>query len=304
MRILNFSNEECETIWNIVASILHLGNVEFNCEDDQIEIISNCKNEIKLIASLLDVNENDLIKTLCHRVIAAGGQVISKQHNKTEASFGRDAFAKAIYERLFNKIVERINDAIRVDSSASKNNISYNKSGTVIGVLDIYGFDKFDNTSFEQFCINYCNEKLQQLFIELVLKQEQEEYKKEGIEWKHVDYFNNAIICNLVEENHKGILAILDEACLTVGKVTDCTLLESMDNKLATHQHYTSRRLSPKDKSLEHQRDFRVKHYAGDVTYSVVGFLEKNKDTLFQDFKRLLFNSSNRIIKGKITRLN
>ena len=164
--------------------------------------------------------------------------------------------------------------------------------------LDIYGFEIFDNNSFEQFCINYCNEKLQQLFIELVLKQEQEEYKKEGIEWQHIEYFNNAIICNLVEENHKGILAIVDEACLNVGKVTDEMLLESMDNKLSDHKHYLSRRKCPSDKTLVHHRDFRVKHYAGDVSYSIIGFLEKNKDTLFQDFKRLLFNSSNPVIKG------
>lgn len=88
-------------------------------------------------------------------------------------------------------------------------------------MLDIYGFEIFDLNSFEQFCINYCNEKLQQLFIELVLKQEQEEYHREGIEWTNVEYFNNQIICDLVEQPHKGILAIMDEACLNVGKVTD-----------------------------------------------------------------------------------
>ncbi len=93
--------------------------------------------------------------------------------------------------------------------------------GTLIGVLDIYGFEIFDVNSFEQFCINYCNEKLQQLFIELVLKQEQEEYRREGIAWQNIDYFNNQIICDLVEQPHKGIIAIMDEACLNVGRVTD-----------------------------------------------------------------------------------
>ena len=301
MKVLNFSESQSETYWKIIASILHLGNIDFNYDpnnEDVIQISDSSTKEIHLIGQLLSVNENDLKKTLCHRVIAAGGEVMSKQHTKNEASYGRDAFAKAIYERLFAHIVTQINAAIDVDREANRRSISFGKKGAVIGVLDIYGFEIFDNNSFEQFCINYCNEKLQQLFIELVLKQEQEEYRREGIEWQHIDYFNNAVICNLVEENHKGILAIIDEACLNVGKVTDEMLLESMDNKLSGHKHYMSRRLCPADKTLTHHRDFRIKHYAGDVNYSIVGFLDKNKDTLFQDFKRLLFNSSNPVIKG------
>lgn len=144
---------------------------------------------------------------------------------------------QAIYERLFNDIVSRVNAAINVNDTET-----YKRYRTVIGVLDIYGFEIFDMNSFEQFCINYCNEKLQQLFIgkswlyktvilisviltydvlELVLKQEQEEYQREGIAWQNIEYFNNQIICDLVEQAHKGIIAIMDEACLNVGKVTD-----------------------------------------------------------------------------------
>lgn len=106
--------------------------------------------------------------------------------------------------------------------------------------------------------INYCNEKLQQLFIELVLKQEQQEYQREGIEWTNIDYFNNQIICDLVEAPHKGIIAIMDEACLTVGKVNDEMLLEVMDKKLAHHKHFSSRQLKPMDKELRHKVDFRI----------------------------------------------
>ncbi|CAG0902655.1 unnamed protein product [Darwinula stevensoni] len=133
---------------------------------------------------------------------------------------------------------------------------------------------------------------------ELVLKQEQEEYRREGITWVHIEYFNNQIICDLVEEPHKGIISILDEACLSVGKVTDVLLLETMDQKLKGHQHYTSRRLNPQDKALSHGEQFRIKHYAGDVTYSIIGFLDKNKDSLFQDFKRLLYNSKDGILSS------
>lgn len=124
-----------------------------------------------------------------------------------------------------------------------------------------------------------------------MLKQEQEEYRREGIEWTNVDYFNNQIICDLVEQSHKGIISIMDEACLTVGKITDETLLEAMDKKLAHHPHYTSRQLKPMDKELAHKTNFRITHYAGDVIYNIHGFIEKNKDTLYQDFKRLLFHS-------------
>ena len=130
-----------------------------------------------------------------------------------------------------------------------------------------------------------------------MLQQEQEEYKREGIQWEHIDYFNNVVICQLIEQQHKGIIALMDEACLQVGKVTDTMLLEAMDGKLKSHNHYSSRRTDPMNKLLSHSEDFLIKHYAGDVVYTVGGFIEKNRDTLFQDFKRLLFNSSNEYLK-------
>ena len=115
-----------------------------------------------------------------------------------------------------------------------------------------------------------------------MLQQEQEEYQREGIQWEHIDYFNNFIICQLVDESHKGIIAIMDEACLNVGKITDSMLLEEMDRKLKGHKHYSSRRTDPMNKSLSHSEDFQIKHYAGDVVYTITGFIEKNRDTLFQ----------------------
>ncbi|PVD30004.1 hypothetical protein C0Q70_09265 [Pomacea canaliculata] len=220
-----FDPKDIETLWNVIAAVLHLRQMH-------------------------------LERTLLSRVIAAGGQVVEKGLNVSEALYARDAFAKAIYNRMFTWIVGRINELIDPKHSG----VRYAGKNTVIGVLDIYGFEIFDNNSFEQFCINYCNEKLQQLFIELVLKQEQEEYMKEGIEWQHM-------------------------------------FLDAMAQKLKS-ERFTCRKLAPADKSLEHNRDFRIMHYAGDVTYSVVGFIDKNKDMLFMDFKRLLFNSSNNLIKS------
>lgn len=130
-------------------------------------------------------------------------------------------------------------------------------------VLDIYGFEVLESNTFEQFCINYCNEKLQQLFISLVLKQEQDEYEREGIEWAHIEFFDNAPICSLVDNQKHGILAALDDSCLVVGKVNDQDLLEAMDGRFKNEKHYDSRRKTPTEKTLAHHQHFRIQHYAG-----------------------------------------
>ncbi|XP_034286414.1 unconventional myosin-Ig isoform X1 [Pantherophis guttatus] len=292
MKVIGFTSEEINSVQKILAAILHLGNVNFICSGDEVAVED--PQLVSYLAELTSTEPESLLNTLLYRTVAAGGgEVIQKGHGCDEANYARDACAKAIYERLFCWIVTRINAIIAVKDYDPR----IHGKNTVIGVLDIYGFEIFDNNSFEQFCINYCNEKLQQLFIELILQQEQQEYQREGIEWQHIEYFDNQIIVDLVEEPHKGIIAILDEACLTVGKVTDALFLESMDNRLGKHPHYTSRKLNSSDKSMEYGRDFRIKHYAGDVTYSVEGFLDKNKDTLFQDFKRLLYNSADPILQ-------
>uniref|UniRef100_A0ABM5GMD2 Unconventional myosin-Ig isoform X1 n=1 Tax=Pogona vitticeps TaxID=103695 RepID=A0ABM5GMD2_9SAUR len=292
MRVVGFTPEEMGSVYKILAAVLHLGNLRFVTNEDAIGI----ENEelVSCLAELTSTEPESLLRAFLYRTVAAGGgEVIQKGHSTSEASYARDACAKAIYERLFCWIVARINRVIEVKNYDAR----IHGKNTVIGVLDIYGFEIFDNNSFEQFCINYCNEKLQQLFIELILQQEQEEYQREGIEWQHIDYFNNQIIVDLVEQPHKGIVAILDEACLTVGNVTDALFLESMNARLSKHPHYASRKLNPTDKSMEFGRDFRIKHYAGDVTYSVEGFLDKNKDTLFQDFKRLMYNSTDPVLQ-------
>ncbi|XP_033856554.3 unconventional myosin-Ig-like [Acipenser ruthenus] len=292
MKVIGFSSEEIDSIYKILAIILHLGNLVFDSDGDSVLVHS--ENSVCQIAELACTQPDMVRKTLLYRTMATGGaEVIDKGHSIQEASFGRDAFAKALYERLFCWIVSRINTVIEVKDY---NPLLHGKN-TVIGVLDIYGFEIFDNNSFEQFCINYCNEKLQQLFIELILRQEQEEYQREGIDWQHIEYFNNQIIVDLVEQPHKGIISILDEACLSVGHVTDTLFLESMDKKLSKHPHYTSRKLCATDKTMEFLRDFKIKHYAGNVTYSVEGFLDKNKDPLFQDFKRLMYNSSDPVLQ-------
>lgn len=158
LRTLGFTADELESVWKITAAILHLGNITFTTNDDQI-VVAN-KTALKHASKLLHVTEDEMTTALTQRVIAAHGDIMKKSHNVEQAEFGRDALAKAVYERLFSWIVSRINKAILVPGSKVQK--QFNK---VIGVLDIYGFEIFDNNSFEQFCINYCNEKLQQLFI-------------------------------------------------------------------------------------------------------------------------------------------
>uniref|UniRef100_A0A8C3ATY2 Myosin IG n=1 Tax=Cyclopterus lumpus TaxID=8103 RepID=A0A8C3ATY2_CYCLU len=291
LEVIGFSPEEINSIYQILASILLLLTC-VGSDGESVQILG--LEAVGHVSELTATEADSVCKSLLFRTVATGGgDVIEKGHSEQDACFGRDAFVKALYERLFGWIVSRINSVIEVKDYDP----ALHGKNTVIGVLDIYGFEIFDNNSFEQFCINYCNEKLQQLFIELILRQEQGEYQREGITWQHIDYFNNQIIVDLVEQPHKGIISILDEACLSVGKVTDTVCLESMGTKLAQHPHYTSRKLSPTDKTMDFQKHFRIRHYAGDVTYSIEGFLDKNKDLLFQDFKRLMYNSANQVLK-------
>ena len=304
MKTLQFSAEEILAFDQILAAIIHLGNVqfEFRADTESIAVVSKSKGAVSNLAKLLSVEAASVEKTLCARTISANREVMRKEHTVQQAESGRDAFAKAIYERLFNKVVEGVNRALTMDGSniSAQSRRSFGGKRTFLrySFVDIYGFEVLESNSFEQFCINYCNERLQQLFISLVLKQEQEEYAKEGIEWSHIEYFDNAPICSLVDSQKNGILAALDDSCLAVGKIDDNLLLESMDGRFKGDKHYDSRRKSPADKTLVHSQHFRIRHYAGPVTYDVTGFIEKNRDTLFQDFKRLLYSSKNKVISG------
>uniref|UniRef100_A0A8C0MFX0 Myosin IG n=2 Tax=Canis lupus familiaris TaxID=9615 RepID=A0A8C0MFX0_CANLF len=293
MRVIGFSPEEVGSVHRILAAILHLGNVEFveteaaGLQQGHLAVAEEVL--VDHVAELTATPRELVLRCLLSRTVASGGrELIEKGHTAAEASYARDACAKAVYQRLFEWVVNRINCVMEARGRDPRRD----GKDTVIGVLDIYGFEVFPVNSFEQFCINYCNEKLQQLFIQLILKQEQEEYEREGIAWQSVDYFNNATIVDLVERPHRGVLAVLDEACSAAGTITDRIFLQSLDTHHRHHPHYSSRQLCPTDKTMEFGRDFRIKHYAGDVTYSVEGFIDKNRDHLFQDFKRLLYNSS------------
>ncbi|TMS06477.1 Unconventional myosin-Ib [Larimichthys crocea] len=285
MQIVGFMEDEVQSVLELVAAVLKLGNIEFKPESrcngtDESRIKD--KNDLKEMCELLGIEQSVLERAFSYRTVEA---------KMEKAYYARDALAKNLYSRLFSWLVTRINESIKAQTKTRHK---------VMGVLDIYGFEIFEDNSFEQFIINYCNEKLQQIFIELTLREEQEEYVREGIEWTNIEYFNNAIICDLIENHQNGILAMLDEECLRPGTVTDETFLDKLNTICAEHQHFESR-LSKNSKfltdhSLPHSC-FRIQHYAGKVLYRVEGFVDKNNDLLYRDLSQAMYKATHSLIK-------
>uniref|UniRef100_A0A8C1IX52 Unconventional myosin-Ib n=1 Tax=Cyprinus carpio TaxID=7962 RepID=A0A8C1IX52_CYPCA len=294
MQIVGFMEDEVQSVLELVAAVLKLGNLEFKPESrcngfDESRIKD--KNDLKEMCELLGIEQSVLERAFSFRTVEAKMEKVSTTLNVAQAYYARDALAKNLYSRLFSWLVNRINESIKAQTKSRKK---------VMGVLDIYGFEIFEDNSFEQFIINYCNEKLQQIFIELTLREEQEEYIREGIEWTNIEYFNNAIICDLIENNKNGILAMLDEECLRPGTVTDETFLDKLNTVCAEHQHFESRQSKNSkfltDHSLPHNC-FRIQHYAGKVLYRVEGFVDKNNDLLYRDLSQAMYKANHSLIK-------
>uniref|UniRef100_A0A8V5G022 Unconventional myosin-Ib n=1 Tax=Melopsittacus undulatus TaxID=13146 RepID=A0A8V5G022_MELUD len=299
MQIVGFMDHETQSVFEVVAAVLKLGNIEFKPEsrvngldESKIKDKNGKMRLVVEICELTGIDQSVLERAFSFRTVEAKQEKVSTTLNVAQAYYARDALAKNLYSRLFSWLVTRINESIKAQTKVRKK---------VMGVLDIYGFEIFEDNSFEQFIINYCNEKLQQIFIELTLKEEQEEYIREGIEWTHIEYFNNAIICDLIENNQTGILAMLDEECLRPGTVTDDTFLEKLNQICATHQHFESRMSKCSrflnDTSLPHSC-FRIQHYAGKVMYQVEGFVDKNNDLLYRDLSQAMWKASHSLIKA------
>ncbi|XP_077175772.1 unconventional myosin-Ie-like isoform X3 [Paroedura picta] len=276
MDVVGLSGEEQALVLQIVAGVLHLGNITFR-ESGNYAVVES-EDFLAFPSYLLGVDQQRLQEKLTSRKMDSkwGGrqEVIDVTLNVEQANFTRDALSKALYARLFDYLVDAVNKAMQKDHQEYS-----------IGVLDIYGFEIFQKNGFEQFCINFVNEKLQQIFIELTLKAEQEEYVQEGIRWSPIDYFNNKVVCDLIENkvNPPGLMSILDDVCATMhakGEGADHTLVQKLQTALGTHPHFNS-----------WNRGFVIHHYAGKVSYDVEGFCERNRDVLFTDLIELMQSS-------------
>ncbi len=298
-------------IWRLLSALLSLGNVQFEeaggggskPTGSAVSRDGDSGAALAAMATLLGLSEERLEKALTTRKFgqqgAAGGGAASSGGRQRKASvydilldvtaaqFTRDSLAKASYERLFSWIVRTVNKCIAV--SATGASAGAGEGGRSIGILDIYGFEIFEVNSFEQLCINYVNEKLQQIFIDLTLKSEQEEYAREGITWTPVEYFNNEVVCKLIE-GKVGLFSLMDDKCAQK-EATDEQLVSSFASTLSAKS---------KQFELPKRADatvFTVKHYAGDVNYDANGFIEKNRDTLFNDLLMLMSGSKLQLVQ-------
>ncbi|KAG2372288.1 Myosin-12 Myosin XI [Vigna angularis] len=305
MDIVGINQEEQDAIFRVVAAILHLGNIDFvKGKDVDSSKLKDDKSlfHLQTAAELFMCDAKALEDSLCKRVIVTPDGNITKPLDPDAAALSRDALSKTVYSKLFDWIVDKINSSIGQDSNAV----------SIIGVLDIYGFESFKINSFEQLCINLTNEKLQQHFNQHVFKMEQEEYTKEEINWSYVEFVDNQDVLDLIEkvffiiiasenifsirstyeticmsimQKPGGIIALLDEACM-FPKSTHETFAQKMYQTYKSHKRFSKPKLA--------RTDFTINHYAGDnpfdaqVTYQADYFLDKNKDYVVAEHQALL----------------
>eukprot|EP01018_Ginkgo_biloba_P007667 Gb_30020 [translate_table: standard] len=282
MDIVGINLDEQEAIFRTLAAILHLGNVEFapgREHDSSILKDQESNFHLQTAAELFMCDAKALQDTLCTRIIVTREGNIMKTLDPSAAVTNRDALAKTVYSRLFDWLVDKINKSIGQDPD----------SKTQIGVLDIYGFESFKNNSFEQFCINLANEKLQQHFNQHVFKMEQDDYSKEEINWSYIEFIDNQDVLDLIEKKPVGIIALLDEACM-FPKSTNETFATKLFQNFGNHHRFKKPKLA--------RTDFTISHYAGEVTYQTDLFLEKNRDYIVVEHHTLLSSSKCFFVAG------
>uniref|UniRef100_A0A8D1MBR2 Unconventional myosin-VIIa n=1 Tax=Sus scrofa TaxID=9823 RepID=A0A8D1MBR2_PIG len=286
MKVLMFTDTENWEISKLLAAILHLGNLQY--KDRTFENLDACEvlfsTALATAASLLEVNPPDLMNCLTSRTLITRGETVSTPLSREQALDVRDAFVKGIYGRLFVWIVDKINAAIYKPPSQEVKNPRRS-----IGLLDIFGFENFAVNSFEQLCINFANEHLQQFFVRHVFKLEQEEYDLESIDWLHIEFTDNQDALDMIANKPMNIISLIDEES-KFPKGTDTTMLHKLNSQHRLNSNY----IPPKN---NHETQFGINHFAGVVYYESQGFLEKNRDTLHGDIIQLVHSSRNKFIK-------
>lgn len=282
MCTIGITKSEMATYFNIVAAILNLGNVLFEVNEKCSEgavVNSEAGDYVSKVCDLLEIDAGSLLNCLLSRTIKTAHETYTKPLRVDEAVVVRDTISRTLYSALFDEVVSRANNAI-----------GYRKDSTLIcGVLDIFGFECFKKNSFEQLCINYTNETLQQYFNQFVFKCEEKLYSNEGISWNAMDFPDNTDCVELFSEKRTGLFAMLDEECKVPGG-NDRRLTSKLCQKFKAHRRFAVVKIDPDS--------FVINHFAGPVTYSSVGFIDKNKDKLMSDMMTCIMNSRNEKLKA------
>ncbi|CAI5721283.1 unnamed protein product [Peronospora destructor] len=290
MKVLGFTDIEQEAIWKILSALLHLGNVSFvsSIEDEEEEDNGTASDPCRLaltssssltvqehldiVSKLFAVDQEELVSALTTRKISVGGETLHANLSIAQCVDARDAMARSLYDFLFRFLVSKVNSASpqvqQFTNAAMKDAMGQTPC---IAVLDIFGFEEFEVNQFEQFCINYANEKLQYQFVQDILLTEQQAHIEEGIKWNAVDYEDNSMCLEMVEQRPSGIFSLLDEECV-VPKGSDAGFARKLYQRLQDHSNFSASR------SEQAEFAFQVHHYAGNVRYQAEGFCEKNKD--------------------------
>ncbi|XP_033923604.1 myosin-1B-like [Melopsittacus undulatus] len=280
--ILGFSPEEKEGIYRVTGAVMHYGNMKFKQKQREEQAEPDGTGEADIAASLMGLNSADFLKALCYPRVKVGNEFVTKGQNVQQVYNSVGALAKSVYEKMFLWMVVRINQ--QLDTKQPR--------ASFIGVLDIAGFEIFDFNSLEQLCINFTNEKLQQFFNHHMFVLEQEEYKKEGIEWEFIDFGMDLAACIELIEKPMGIFSILEEECM-FPKATDTSFKNKLyDQHLGKNKNFQK----PKPAKGKAEAHFALVHYAGTVDYNIAGWLDKNKDPLNESVVELYQKSSLKLL--------
>ncbi|XP_077453911.1 uncharacterized protein myh14 isoform X2 [Stigmatopora argus] len=283
MAIMGFTPEECTSMLKVISAVLQFGNISFTKEKNHDQASMPDNTAAQKLCHLLGINVLEFTRAILTPRIKVGREYVQKAQTKEQADFAVEALAKATYERLFRWLVYRINRAL---------DRRQRQGASFIGILDIAGFEIFLLNSFEQLCINYTNEKLQQLFNHTMFILEQEEYQREGIEWNFIDFGLDLQPCiDLIERpaHPPGVLALLDEECW-FPRATDQSFVEKLTSQQGNHPKFF------KSKQPRGEADFSIIHYAGKVDYKANDWLVKNMDPLNDNVASLLHQSSDHFV--------
>lgn len=294
MRTLGFDPNMQMEIFGVATAFLHASNLDFVAVTDDSSKVDNSNPHLDPVLKLLGLEKEAFQSALCEFDIEAGKMSYTRHVNKELAEKGLEALIKGTYGAMFSYIVQSINKKI---DCKSKGSFMYGtKPAASIYVLDIFGFESFPKNSFEQLCINYCNEALQQQFNRFVFKTEQEEYRREEITWEFIEFPDNQDVLDLIDQKLVGILSILTDQC-RAPRGTDSSFAEAMYKTCGNLNRFQANDLQ------RGHRQFSILHYAGPVTYETEGFVEKNKDEIPRGASQLLQSSKKEFVRllGKMT---